>query len=121
MAVSEIPKTSIFNNPGDRKSLTTSLLDHYNAGGRKGSIYTGMPAPSPVGGSAPALDGQIEDGVNFFSGSRSIKGDRISDGVLSGRGTSDVNVAAQGKQSTTSIKGYTFGRFKTKSQNGRLQ
>ena len=75
-----------------------------------------MPAPAPVAGSAPELDGQIEDGVDFFSGSRSIKGKRISDGVLSGRGTSDVNVAGQGKQSTTSTGGYAFSRFKTKSQ-----
>ncbi len=114
MAVSAIPKTSIFNNPEDRKSLSTSLLDHYN--NTQGSIYTGMPAPSPVGGSAPALDGQIEDGVDFFSGSRSIKGNRISDGVLSGRGTSDVNVAGDAKHSTKSTGGYAFSRFKTKSQ-----
>ena len=114
MAVSSIPKTSIFNSPEDRKSLSTSLLDHYN--NTQGSIYTGMPAPAPVAGSAPALDGQIEDGVDFFSGSRSIKGKRISDGVNSGRGTSEVNVAGQGKQSTTSTGGYAFSRFKTKSQ-----
>ena len=116
MAVSAIPKTSIFNNPTDRKSLTTSILDHYNAGGLKTEVFIQEWAPSPVAGSAPNLEGQIKDGVDFFSGSRSIKGKRISDGVNSGRGTSDVNVAGQGKQSTTSTGGYTFSRFKTKSQ-----
>ena len=98
----------------DRWSLDGGIEKLYNKS--KGSLYTGESAGNvPVAGSAPGLDEQIKQGVDFFGyGRGSNVGGRLKDQANNNK-SERMNVAGKGRQKKVRQRGQAeFGRFKTK-------
>ena len=107
-------RQKMMRTAADRWSLDGGIEKLYN--NSKGSIYTGEAAGNlPVAGSAPGLDEQIKQGVDFFGyGRGSNVGSRLGDQGKN-NASEKMNVAGQGRQKAVRQRGQAeFGRFKTK-------
>lgn len=102
-----------FKGGANRKSLSQSIESLYSQG--TGSIYTNFPMPAPAGGKAPNLDTQRNEGVNFLTVGRNLRG---TSGSESSSTTNTVGESGAGgrrkpetaKRGEIQISGFTPGK-----------